>query len=262
VVLLVGEAERPLHLGRGVDEAAQGVSGKRVVVAARRGVLELPGLEVAALRVAPLEDEALDLVGDVRDHVLLLQLRRQGLQPRAQVRGVGRTVLVAHVAKDEDLARPEHVGREPVEGRPVDREPQVGLGMPREAADRRAVEGEVVEGLQQELLVVVQHVETAFEVGEAHGHRLDALLVAEVLDPLLPDLAGVLAGHAVGLAGEVHLLQLVVRDLEKVAKRRFHSSPLLAPASVPARGRAVPAPAGLGWSEGLILRLLRQKTRK
>ena len=40
VVLLVREAHRALHLGRGVDEAAERVAGQRVVVAAGRGQLE------------------------------------------------------------------------------------------------------------------------------------------------------------------------------------------------------------------------------
>ena len=202
--------------------------GQRVVVAAGGGVLELAGLEVAPLGVPPLEDEPLDLVRDVGHHVLLRELGGEGLEPGAQVALVRRAVLVADVAEDEHLAGPEHVGGQPVEGRPVDAEPQVGLGLAGEAADRRAVEGEVVGRLQEELLVVVEHVEAALEVGEADGHRLDALLVGQVLHPRVADLARVLAGHAVGLGLEVHLLQLLVRDLQKVAKRRVHSSPLLA----------------------------------
>jgi hypothetical protein len=48
-----------------VDELAQLVAGQRVVVAAGRDELELAGLVVAALGVAALEQEALDLVRDV-----------------------------------------------------------------------------------------------------------------------------------------------------------------------------------------------------
>jgi hypothetical protein len=103
--------------------------------------------------------------------------------------------------------------------------------------EKPRIERQVVGGLQQELLVVVEHVEAALEVGEADGHRLDALLVRQVLHPLLADLAGFLAGHAVGLGLDVHLLQLLVRDLEKVAKRRVHSSPLPPSRRAPGRFR-------------------------
>ncbi len=217
VVLLVREAERALDLGRGVDEAPQRVAGQRVVVAARRDVLELARLEVAPLGVPALEDEPFDLVRHVRDHVLLPQLRGEGLEPRAQVAHVGGAVLVADVAEHEHLARAEHVGRQLVERGPVDLEPQVRLGLAREAADRGAVEGEVVRRLEQELLVVVEHVEAALEVGEAHGHRLDTPLVGQVLHAGVADLPGILPGHAVGLRLQVQLLELVVRDLQKVA---------------------------------------------
>ena len=60
----------------------------------------------------------------------------------------------------------------------------------------------------------------AFEVGEAQGDRLDALLVGQVLHALLAHLVGLVAVEA-GLFGfEVELLQLVVGNLEKVAQLR------------------------------------------
>ncbi len=219
VVLLVGEAEGALHLRAVVDELAQRVAGQRVVVAAGRDELEAARLGVAALGVASLEQEALDLVRDVGDDVLLRQRRAERLEPGPDVAGVGAAVLVLDFAEGQHLARPEDVGRQRVEGRPVDGEAQVGLGLAREAADRRAVEGQVVGRLEQELLVVVEHVHPAFEVGEADRDRLDALLVPEVLEPRLAHLLRILARHAVGLGGEVHLFELVVRDLQEVAQR-------------------------------------------
>ena len=78
MVLLVREAHRALHLGGGVDELAQRVAGQRVVVAAGRDELEVPGLVVAALGVAALEEEALDLVRDVADRAVLREQLRRG----------------------------------------------------------------------------------------------------------------------------------------------------------------------------------------
>jgi hypothetical protein len=62
-------------------------------------------------------------------------------------------------------------------------------------------------------------VQPAFEVGEADREGLDALLVGQPLHPRLADLSGVLPAHALGLGGQVHLLQLVVRDLQEVTQR-------------------------------------------
>ena len=42
--------------------------------------------------------------------------------------------------------------------------------------------------LSEELLVVIEHVQAAFEVAEQHGHGLDALLVGQVLEALFLDL--------------------------------------------------------------------------
>ena len=82
----------------------------------------------------------------------------------------------------------------------------------------RAVEGEVVVALDQELLVVVQHVQPAFEIAEEHGHRLDALLVGQILEPLFAELVGRNTVPALLLGREVQLFELSVREFEKIAK--------------------------------------------
>ena len=88
----------------------------------------------------------------------------------------------------------------------------------REAPDGGAVEGQVVGRLEQELLVVVQHVQPAFEVGKADRHRLDPLLVGQILHPLLADLVGIGPGRPLGLGLEVHLLEPVVGDFQEIAQ--------------------------------------------
>ncbi len=223
MVLLVGEAHRPLHLGGAVDEQPQRVAGQRVVVAAGRDEVENAGLVVAALGVAAAEQEALDLVGGVAHRLVLgPQLVGVGLQPGAHVGAIRPAVALLHLAEHQHLAGAEYIRRQPVESRPVDLQAQVGLGLLREAADRGAVEGQVVGRLEQEFLVVVEHVQPAFEVGEAHRHCLDALLVGEVLDARLADLVDRLARHALLLGGEVHLLELVVGDLQEIPQRADH----------------------------------------
>ncbi len=57
VVLLIFKAHRALYFGRGVDEGAQGVAGKGVVVAAGVYVLEPAGLVIAALGVDAFKEE-------------------------------------------------------------------------------------------------------------------------------------------------------------------------------------------------------------
>ena len=234
MVLLVGEAHRALRLGRAIDELAQRVGGQGVVVAAGGDELELAGLVVAALGIDPLEEESFDLHRHVRDRLAsgclrlrlrpvaggagstLPQLVGELLQPAAQVGGIRGPVAVQDAGEDEHLAGAEHVGGQPVEGAPVDGQSQIGLVLVREAADRGAVEGEVVLALEEELLVVVEHVQPAFQVGEAHREGLEPLLVGEVLPPPLRGLLRRDARTARLLGGEVALLELVVGDLQEV----------------------------------------------
>jgi hypothetical protein len=61
-------------------------------------------------------------------------------------------------------------------------------------------------------------VQPALEIGEAHRDRLDALLVAQVLDALFLDPIGRDALEALRLRAEVQLFELVVGDLEEVTK--------------------------------------------
>ena len=63
--------------------------------------------------------------------------------------------------------------------------------------------------LYEELLVVIEHVEAAFEIAEQDGDRLDALLIGEVLEPLLLDLVLGTALHALFLRLQVQLFQFV-----------------------------------------------------
>jgi hypothetical protein len=59
---------------------------------------------------------------------------------------------------------------------------QIAFALRGEAADGGAVEGEVVPALDQEFLVVIQHVQAAFQIAEQHGDGLDALFVGQILE--------------------------------------------------------------------------------
>ena len=138
-------------------------------------------------------------------------------QAAAEIGLVGLAVLVQHMTEDQHLAGAEDVGGHPVEGPPVDAQPQIALGDAGEPADGRPVEGQLV-GLQQELLVVVEHVEAALEVGEGHGDGLDPLFLLEILAPLGLDLVH---GHPVLLVLlglQVELLELFVGNLQEFAQ--------------------------------------------
>jgi len=95
-----------------------------------------------------------------------------------------------------------------------------------ESANRRSVERQVVVRLDQELLVVVQHVQPAFEIAEEHRHGFDALLVAEILETLLLDLVGRDAILALLFGGEIQFFELAIRQHQKIAKIVTHVSPL------------------------------------
>ena len=146
------------------------------------------------------------------------------MSPRERV-----AVAIEDVAEDQHLAGTEDVGRPPIEGAPIERQPQIAFALRRETADRRSVEREVVVRPQQELLVVVEHVQAAFEIAEEHGHRLDARLVGEIPQALLLQRAQRHALLALSLGAQVELLELGVGQHQEIAqigagghRRRIH----------------------------------------
>jgi hypothetical protein len=77
----------------------------------------------------------------------------------------------------------------------------------RETSNRRAVEGHVVPAFEQELLVVIEHVQPAFEVAEQQGYGLDAFLVRQVLEALLLNLVNRDAAHPLLLGMQIQFFQ-------------------------------------------------------
>ena len=171
----------------------------------------------------PANRKPFDLVGRVQ-RVALLLVERVGiaLQHAADVARVERPVLVDDGAEHQHLAVAEHVRRHPVERAPVDVQPQVALFLRREPANRRAVERQVLVGPQQKLLVVIQQVQPAFQVGEQHRDCLDPFFVRKVLQTLLADLIRRHAIQAVGFRLQIELFQLAVRESQKIAVLSGH----------------------------------------
>src|SRR5581483_6468828 len=119
---------------------------------------------------------------------------------------------------------PENVRGQPVKSSPIDCQPQIGLGLLRKTANRGAIERQVIGRFEQEFLVVVEHVQTAFEVGEADRDGLDPLFVGEIAHSLLTNLIGGCAGQAFRLGFQVHFFKLVVGDLEEVSYFGSHQA--------------------------------------
>src|SRR5262252_6228820 len=140
MIFLVLESHRALHFGGGVDEGAQRITGQTMVIAAGVDVLEFLRLEVAALGVYTLEQEALDLIGGVeRVVVLLVQLIGKSLEKAADIGVVRSSAFVDHITEDQHLAGAEHVRRSPIKGCPVDSQAQVAFALGGEATNRRTV---------------------------------------------------------------------------------------------------------------------------
>ena len=146
------------------------------------------------------------------------------LEHAANVAGVGRAALINDFAEDQDFAGAEDVGWRPVKCGPIDAEAEIALALGGEAADRRSVKGQVVPAFQQELLVIVEHVQAAFEVAEEHGHGLDPLLVGQVFQPVFLDLAGGGAVPALLLCLEVEFFEFVIRECQEIAQFSGHGS--------------------------------------
>src|SRR6185437_6539622 len=162
-----------------------------VVVAAGVDEFEFAGLMVLALGVLAGEKKAFNFRGGVERVLLFLeQVVCVVLEHAAKIARVLRAILVDDIAEDEHLAVAEDVGGHPVEGAPVDAEAEIALFLGGEAADRRAIESEILISAEEELLVVIEKVKAALEIGEEHRNRLDALFICQILDPLLADLVG------------------------------------------------------------------------
>src|ERR1019366_6094130 len=147
-----------------IDELPQRVERQHMIVAAGVDEVEPARLVETAFGVLAREQKALDLVGRVQRVAFLLEQRfGVALEHAAQVAGIGGPVLVDDVAEYQYLAVAEYVGRHPVERAPVDAQAKIALFLRRKAANRRAVECQILVGAQQELLVVVQQVKTALK---------------------------------------------------------------------------------------------------
>ena len=142
--------------------------------------------------------------------LLLVQPLGKGLQHSAHVRGIRLAALVDDFAEHQHLAGPEDVGGAPVESSPIDAQTQVAFALRGKTTNRRSVKGQVVEALQQEFLVVVQHVQAAFEVAEHDGHGLDARLVGQILQPFFLNFARRYTVQALLLRLQIHLFEFVV----------------------------------------------------
>ena len=226
VVLLVLEAHGALHFGRGVDELAQRIERQRVIVAASGDEIEFTGFVICLFSILAGEEETFDFGRGV-ERVLLFSVEFIGviLQHSAEIAGVKCAVLIDDDAEDEDFAVAEDVGGDPVKGAPVDAETEVAFLLRGEAADGRAVEGEVFVGAQEELLVVVEQVEAALKVREQYRHGLDALFVGEVFEAFLADLVAGNTADAVMLGLQVKFFQLLVREGKEIAVISRHGSP-------------------------------------
>jgi hypothetical protein len=183
-----------------------------VVVATGVDVFKSGGFVVVALGIRSAEEKALDLVGGV-ERVAFFLVQRVGvaLQDSANVRGVRCAVLVDDVAENKNFARTEDVGGSQIEGTPIHGETKVAFALGGEPANGRAVEGEVVPALDEELLVVIEHVQAALEVAEEHGDSLDALFVGEILEALFLNVVRGNAVLALYFRFQIQLFQLVVR---------------------------------------------------
>jgi len=202
---------KPLALGAGVDEFAQGVAGQRVIVAAGIDVFELIGLVIAAFGVGAVEEEAFDFVGGVEGVALLLvKALRVAFEDAADIGAVGRAVLIDNLTEDQHLAGAEDIGRCPVEGAPIHIEAKVAFALGGEAADGGAVKSQIVPALDKELLVVIEHVEPAFEVAEQDRDGFDPLLIREITKALLLEGLHGNAVFALFLGGQIELFQLGV----------------------------------------------------
>src|SRR6266404_6906437 len=176
MILLILESHGPLHFRASINERSQLIAGKRMVISARVDVLKSAGLGIMLLSVDSGEQESFDLIrGIQRVAFPLVQFIAVGLQNSSNIGAKRAAILVNHFAKHHYLAGAEIIGRSPVERAPINSQSQVAFSLRGESADRRAIKRQIVPTLDQKLLVIVEHVQPAFEVAEQYGNCLDTL---------------------------------------------------------------------------------------
>src|SRR5581483_7283500 len=166
-----------------------------MIIAASVHVVELVGLMVTALRIRALKQEALNFIGGVkRVAFFFVQIGGKLFEQPTDIRSVWLTAFVDYVAKDQNFAGAEDICGSPVKGAPIHAQAQIAFTLRGKATDGRAIKSKIVPALDEELFVIVKHVQTAFQVAEQDGDGLDALFVSQVLDPLFLNLV---RSHAV-----------------------------------------------------------------
>ena len=116
------------------------------------------------------------------------------------------------------LPVPKTSERHPVKRAPIHGKAEIALALRGESANRGAIEGEIVPALDQELFIVVQHVQTAFEVAEHDGDGLDALLVRQILQAFFLKLMNGHAAMSLLLGVQVQFFQFRVGKGEEILK--------------------------------------------
>ena len=218
MILLILETHGALYFRSGVDEAAQRIARQRVVIATGIHVLEGSSLMVAALGIRSFKQEAFDLVSGIKCVAFVgINLSGELFQNAADVGTIRFATFIDYLAEYEHLAWPKEVGGRPIERTPIQAQTQVALSLRREAADRGTIERKIVPALEQEFLVIVEHVQASFKIAEEHRHCFDSLLVRQVLEPLLLNLIGGNPIRALFLGFQVKLLQFLVGEGEKIA---------------------------------------------
>src|SRR5258707_3363850 len=178
MVFLILKAHGALYFRRGIDEGAQWVARQRMVIAAGVHIVELAGFVVATLGICALEEEALNFVGGVeRIAFFLVHVISELFEQAADIGGVWLAAFVDDVAEDQDFAGAKNIRRAPIKCTPIHGQAKVAFTLRRKTADGRSVKSEVVPALDQEFLVIVQHVQAAFKVTDENRNGLDALFI-------------------------------------------------------------------------------------
>src|SRR5579885_1790487 len=158
MIFLILKSHGSLHFSGSIDELPQWISGKRMIVAAGIDVFKLACLVITPFRIRALKEKAFNFIGSIqRVSMLLVHFICEGMQNAADVGCIRRPIFVDEFAKHEDLARPEDIGGRPVEGSPINAKAQIACTRRGKTANGGSVERQVIPTLDQELLIVVEH---------------------------------------------------------------------------------------------------------
>ena len=164
MIFFIFEPEGALGFGKVIDKLFEWGVGQGVEISAVGDVLETDVGFKSLFGINALEQEPFDFKGDVWDETAPVEVCAVRFEGTSDVAGIRIAVDAADETEDHHFSGAKDVTGQPAQTAPVDRQAQIRFALSRKTVDRGTVKRQIVVVFFEKLLVVIEHVKTAFEV--------------------------------------------------------------------------------------------------